>query len=210
MKRKAFLAIFLAAVFAAVLTGCQPAAPETNRSAAPVATPETVDTAAITTELMRIENDWPRVIREKDVAAARRVEADDVIIVYPDGNAGDKTQDLKDIESGAMTAESVEMADLKVNVIDKDAAVATGRVIIKNGKFKMPDGKTIEISGQYRFVDTFARRNGEWKLVAGASVPLRVPIAEASPAAGASPASKASPAAAPARPSPTARATATP
>jgi ketosteroid isomerase-like protein len=154
---------------------------------------------------MRIENDWPRVIREKDVATVRRVEADDVVVVYPDGSTGGKAQDIADIESGAMTAESVEMADLKVNVIDKDAAVATGRVIIKNGKFKMPGGKTIDISGQYRFVDTFARRNNEWKLVAGASVPVRDPAPAASPAA--SP--KASPAASP-KASPAAKASPTP
>ncbi len=207
MKRNAFLAIGLVAILGVFLSGCQPAAPETNRSAAP--TPETVDTAAIQAEVLRIENDWPRVIREKDVAAVRRVEADDLIIVYPDGNVGDKAQDIKDIESGAMTAESTEMADLKVNVIDKDAAVATGRVIITNGKFKMPDGKSIDISGQYRFVDTFARRNGEWKLIAGASVPIREPGPTTSASPGASPAAKASPSA-PGRPSPTPRASATP
>lgn len=207
MKRKVFLAIGLVAILGVVFSGCQPA--ETNRSEAPVATPETVDTAAIQTELLRIENDWPRVIREKDAAAVRRVEADDIVIVYPDGNVGDKTQDIKDIESGALTAESIEMADLKVNVLDKDAAVVTGRMIIKNGKFKMPDGKSIEISGQYRFVDTFARRNAEWKLVAGASVPIRAPGPATSASPGASPAAKASPSV-PARPSPSARASATP
>jgi len=199
MNRKAFLAVF-SLVFLMCMTSCQPAAPETNRSAVPASTPETVDTAGIQAEILRIENDWPRVIREKDVAAVRRVNADDVVVVYPDGSTGGKAQDIADIESGAMTAESMEMADLKVNVIDKDAAVATGRVIIKNGKFKMPDGKTIDISGQYRFVDTFARRNNEWKLVAGASVPVRQPGPGASPAA--SP--KASPAASP-KASPAAR-----
>ena len=205
MNRKAFLAV-LSLVSLMFLASCQPAGPDTNRSAVATSTPaETVDTAAIQAEILRIENDWPRVIREKDVAAVRRVEADDVVVVYPDGSTGGKAQDIADIESGAMTAESVEMADLKVNVIDKDAAVATGRVIIKNGKFKMTDGKTIDISGQYRFVDTFARRNNEWKLVAGASVPVREPGPSASPSA--SP--KASPAASP-KASPAAKASPTP
>ena len=195
MNRKAFLAVF-SLVFLMFLASCQPAAPETNRAAATNNSgTETVDTAAIEAELLRIENDWPRVIREKDVAAVRRVEADDVVLVYPDGSTGGKTQDISDLESGAMTAESIEMADVKVNVLDKDAAVVTGRVIIKNGKFKLPDGKTIDITGQYRFIDTFARRNGEWKLVAGANVPVREPGPAASPAA--SPAAKASPAASP-------------
>jgi ketosteroid isomerase-like protein len=205
MNRRAFLAVF-SLVLLMFLASCQPAAPDTNRSAAPASTPETVDNAGIQAEILRIENDWPRVIREKDVATVRRVEADDIVVVYPDGSTGGKAQDIADIESGAMTAESVEMADLKVNVIDKDAAVATGRVIIKNGKFKMPDGKSIDISGQYRFVDTFARRNNEWKLVAGASVPVRAPGPAASPAASPKPSPAASPRTSPAAkasPSPT-------
>jgi ketosteroid isomerase-like protein len=207
MNRKAFLAVFSLALLM-FLASCQPATPETNRSAATNdSAAETVNTAAIETDLLRIENDWPRVIREKDAAAVRRVEADDVVLVYPDGNIGDKTQDIKDIESGALTAESIEMADLKVKALDKDAAVVTGRVIIRNGKFKMPDGKTIDITGQYRFVDTFARRNGEWKLVAGASVPVREPGPGASPAA--SPTPKASPAASP-KASPAAKASPSP
>jgi ketosteroid isomerase-like protein len=207
MNRKAFLAVF-SLVFLMFLASCQPAAPDTNRSATTNNTgEETVDRAAIEAELLRIENDWPRVIREKDASAVRRVEADDVVVVYPDGSTGGKAQDITDIESGALTAESIEMADLKVNVLDKDSAVVTGRVIIKNGKFKMPDGNTINITGQYRFVDTFAKRNGEWKLVAGASVPVREPGPGASPAA--SPAAKASPAASP-RASPAAAASPSP
>ena len=196
MKSRDLLTLCLFLVIPIVLSSCQPAGVDTNRSAVATATPETVDTASIEAELTRIENDFPRVIREKDGAAARRVEADDLYLVYPDGSVGNKEQDVKDVESGALVAESMEMADLKVHVLNKDAAYASGRIIVKNGKIKLPDGKTLDISGQYRFIDTFARRNGEWKLVAGASVPLRQPVAQASPSPGVSPSVKASPAAA--------------
>ena len=64
---------------------------------------------------MRIENDWPRVLREKDVEAVRRVEADDLMIVYPDGKLGNKEQDINDIQSGALTADSWEVTDLKIH-----------------------------------------------------------------------------------------------
>jgi hypothetical protein len=94
------------------------------------------------------------------------------------------------MESGALSADSWEIMDLKVTVLNRDAAVVSGRRVVKNGKYKMPDGKAIDISGQYRFIDTFARRNGEWKLVAGAATPIREAAAAASPA----PAAKASPA----------------
>jgi ketosteroid isomerase-like protein len=196
MKRKGVFAVFCLVVSLVTLSACQPAT-ETNRSAQEANTnagKETVDTASIQAELMRIENDWPRVIKEKDVAAVQRVEADDAVFIYPDGSMGDRAQDIKDMESGALSADSWEVTDLKVNVLDKDSAVVSGRSIVKNGKYKTPDGKSIDISGQYRFIDTFARRNGEWKLVAGASVPVRQPAAAASPATSASPAAKTSPA----------------
>jgi ketosteroid isomerase-like protein len=200
--RKTTLTSALFAAMSLVIFGqiaCQPA-PDTNRSDSVTATNENssrevVDTAAIEAELLRIENDWPRVIREKDVTAVGRVEADDGVFIYPDGSLGNKEQDLKDMASGNMTADSIEMKDLQVKVLDKDAAVVVGHIVIKAGRYKTPDGKVKDISGEYRFVDTFARRNGEWKLVAGASTKIEAPAASASPVAKASPA--ASPAASP-------------
>jgi ketosteroid isomerase-like protein len=195
MKRKGFLAVFVLGFSLLILSGCQPAGNETYRSASANANTgrETVDKASIEAELLRIENDWPRVVKEKDAAAVRRVEADDAVFVYPDGTIGDKAQDIKDMESGALTAGSWEITDLKVTIIDNDAAVVSGRSIVKDGKYKTPDGKSIDISGQYRFVDTFGRRNGEWKLIAGASAPIREVAAAASPTTKPSPAAKMSP-----------------
>jgi hypothetical protein len=201
MKQKGFLGVLLVAFSLVLFSGCQKAAEDTNRAAAPPSpTAETINTAAIETELLRIENDWPRVVKEKDVEAVKRVEADDGVFIYPDGTIGDKATDVQDMERGALSADSWEVMDLKVNVVNKDAAVASGRSVVKNGKYKTPEGKSIDISGQYRFIDTFARRNGEWKLVAGAATPIREPgptgspAMKASPAAAASPAMKASPA----------------
>jgi hypothetical protein len=197
MKGKGQWAI-LSLVFSLVLlNGCQKAAQDTN-SAGPAANTnaaaETIDTAAIEAELTRIENDWPRVIKEKDVEAVKRVEADDGVFVYPDGSVGNKTTDVKDIENGALSADSWEVMDLKVTVLNKDAAVASGRSVVKNGKYKMPDGKSIDMSGQFHFIDTFVRRNGQWKLIAGATTKLREPEPAGSP----SPAAKVSSAASPA------------
>lgn len=199
MKRK-FPPIALSLMFSLMLlSGCQPAAKETIIAPAPNTNSgrETVDKPSIEAALLRIENDWPRVVKEKDAEAVRRVDADDVILIYPDGSLGDKALDVKDIETGALTADSMEMTDLKVNVISGDAASVSGRIIVKNGKTKLPNGKSIDISGQYRFVDTFAKRNGEWKLIAGVSVPVREPVPAPSPteAPKASPATTASPAA---------------
>ena len=206
MKRNgAVAAVFLSLLV--LIAACQPAV-ETNRSAVVTPTPEVVNTAAIETELLRIENDWPRVIREKDVTAAGKVMADDVILIYPDGNVGNKDLDLKDIGAGAVSAELMEMTDLAVHVIDKDAAYVTGRIVMTKARYQPPSGAAIDISGHYRFLDTFARKNGEWKLVAGASVPVRQPpIASPSPTVAVSPRSSPSPSA---TRSPAASPTATP
>ena len=224
MRKTNLATVMVAVVFLFTLfqIACQPAA-DTNRSEtlAPNTNSgrETVDTAAIEAELLRIENDWPRIIKEKDVAAVGRVEADDIVIVYPDGNVGSKQQDLNDIGSGALTADDIDLSDLKVKVLDSDAAVVTGQTEMKNGKYKMADGKVIDVSGKFRFVDTFVRRNGEWKLVAAISTKITAsPAATAAPAASpamrATPAAKAAPAASPAVRAPSPRsspvATATP
>jgi ketosteroid isomerase-like protein len=202
MKRNgAFAAVLLCSLI--LVAACQPTGVETNRSAA-TPTPEVVNTAAIENELLRIENDWPRVIREKDSAAAGRVMADDVILIYPDGTVGNKEQELRDIGAGVLTAESIEIAEVTVHVLDNDAAYVVGRTILTKARFQPNTGRAFDVSGQYRFIDTFVNRNGEWKLVAGATVPVRNP-----PAASPSPSISATPASSPAtsprtKPSPTA------
>ena len=206
MKSSTMIRLWLAiAVIAMVQIGC--ATPQNTNTATTttVATPgPTPDKAAIETELLKIENDWPRVIKERDVEAVRRLEADDILLVYWDGSEGSKDQDLKDIGSGNLSAESIQMSDTKVNVIDKDAAVVSGLITITRGQFKAED-RTIDVSGNYRFVDTFARRDGQWKLVGSSSVkaaaaanPKASPAASPSPATKASPATKPSPAMKPA------------
>ncbi|HEU4479722.1 MAG TPA: DUF4440 domain-containing protein [Pyrinomonadaceae bacterium] len=202
--------ITVVSFFTFMQLACQPAA-DTNRSdsAAPVNTNsgDTVDTASIEAELLRIENDWPRAIKEKDLAAIGRVEADDIVIVYPDGSLGSKNRDLQDIATGNLTADEIEMSDLKVKVLDSDAAVVTGQTEMKNAKYKTPDGKLQDISGRYRFVDTFARRNGEWKLVAGMSTKITATATSASAVASPTPATRVSPTTSPAVRATPARAT---
>ncbi len=68
MKRTALLSVFLLVVVG-VLNGCQPTTETPPAATTVTATPETVDKAAIEAELRRIENDWPRVVKERDAAA---------------------------------------------------------------------------------------------------------------------------------------------
>src|SRR5712691_1296046 len=204
MKR--FLLIGTLSLVAALLAfaqfGCAGPQPTTSTNANLATPAPTPDKAAIETELKKIENDWPRIIKEHDAATVKRIEADDAVFIYPDGSLGDKATDVKDMESAAVTADSWEVADIKVNVIDSDLAVATGRSTVKGGKYK---GQPFPYE-DFRWIDTFARRNGQWQVVAGASIPLMKGAASSSPkpalSPNASPAVKASPAA---KSSPTAK-----
>ena len=210
MKQNAlFMALLLVLALVIVgLSGCKGSAPDTNRGTT-VATnansaSEPIDTAAIELELKRIENDYPRVLKEKDANAVDQIEADDLVIIYTDGGVGSKTEDVTGIREGNMSADSWEVTDLQVKVLDKDAALVTGRSIVKGGKQKAPNGKTVDISGEYRFIDTFARRNGKWKLVGSVTVPVKPGVAGApSPASTRTPEAKALPTAAKATATPT-------
>lgn len=197
MRRHLSLVVLSLAMVTLLQFGCTSPQSTNNTAAtnANMAAPEaTPDKAAIEAELTKIENDWPRIIRERDGAAVKRIEAEDVFLVYPEGETGGRDQDIKDIEAGSLSADSWEITELKVNVLNKDVAVVSLRNTVKNGKYKMADGRTSDISGQYRSVDTFVRRDGRWQLVASATVKIKDPAASALPTPKASPSASASPA----------------
>jgi ketosteroid isomerase-like protein len=167
MKRSV-LALFATAAVV-VLAGCQPAL-DTNRNAAPAtASPqkETVDKAAIEAEVIKLEREWADANKSHNAEAVRRLVADDAVIVYPDGTVATKAEEVSTIESGTITADAFDMVDPKVTVVNADSAFITGRSVIRNGKYKDAKTKqTIDISGEYRFLDVYSRRDGKWQAVA--------------------------------------------
>jgi hypothetical protein len=182
MNRNALALFAILAVL--VLAGCQPAV-DTNRNlAAATATPAKapVDWAAIEAELLKLERDWAAATKDHNAEVVRRILADDAVMIYPDGTAGTKADEVRSIESGAITADAWDMLDPKVTVIDEDSAFITGRSIIKNGKYKDPKQKRpIDISGEYRFLDVYAKRDGKWQAVASQATTIANPAAAASP-----------------------------
>jgi ketosteroid isomerase-like protein len=179
MNKNVLSAALLACVLATVLglAGCQRAGAPTNfvdRGAAAAPTPERFDRAAIEAELIKMERDWAGAAKNKDADTVRRVLADDVVITYPDGQVGTKADEVRTIETGAVTADAWELLDPKVTVLNADSAFITGRGIIRNGKYKDPNSKrSIDISGEYRFLDVYARRNGKWQAIASQTTPIR-------------------------------------
>lgn len=180
------------------LGGCQPAA-ETNpnlAAASPAPTKETVDPAAIEAEIIKLEREWADAIKSHNAEPIKRILAEDISLVYPDGTKATKADEVRAAETGAITADTFEMIDPKVTVIDADSAFISGRSVVKNGKYNAPNQKKpIDISGEYRFLDVYAKRDGKW--VAIASQATRIDQAVLA-AAAASPSPSASPSSSPA------------
>jgi ketosteroid isomerase-like protein len=181
------------------VSACQPASPDTNRDAGKTAnanvTKETLNPVAIEAEITRLENEWATAAQRHDASAVRKFLADDLVMTYPDGSTGTKASELSTIESGAITADAWELSDAKVTILGPDAAFITGRSMLKNAKLKDATmKKAIDISGEYRFTDVYARRNGQWLAVASQTTPIKNPEPAPSPVA---PSSKASATASP-------------
>jgi len=195
-RRLSLFPILLVAV--TTFSACQRTAPDTNRDATKIASTnaakEAINPVAIEAEITRLENEWATGSQKHDAEAVRKILADDLVITYPDGNTGTKSSELSDIESGALTADGWLVSDTKVTVLSGDAAVITGRSVIKNGKYKdAKSKKAIDVSGEYRFTDVYARRNGQWQAVASQTTKIENPTPAPPPA----PSPKASVAASP-------------
>lgn len=179
MKRNALL-VAVCSISMSVFTACQPGV-DTNRStnsaANANAAKEPINPVAIETEVTKLEREWAAGAQRHDAEAVAKILADDLVMVYPDGVTGNKSTELRDIASKAMTADSWELHDLKVTVLGPDAAFVTGRGVVKNGKYKAPDSKAaaIDISGEYRFTSIYARRGGQWQAVASQTTQIRNP-----------------------------------
>jgi uncharacterized protein (TIGR02246 family) len=136
----------------------------------PVKEPSTKPAAVAAAEqaLMKVENDMLAALLKRDVAGFGRHFADDAVLTTPDGNVQTKAQLVADVKSGDLVLQSSTMSDVKVRVFG-DAAVVT-YITTDKGTYKKTD-----ISGRYRWTDTFVRQGGEWKLVAGHGTPIPPP-----------------------------------
>ena len=124
--------------------------------------------AAAEQALTKIENDMLAALLKRDAAGFGRHFADDAVLTTPDGNVQTKAQLIADVKSGDLVLQSSTLSDMKVHV-HGDAAVVT-YITTDKGTYKKTD-----ISGRFRWTDTFVRQGGEWKLVAGQGTPIPPP-----------------------------------
>ena len=84
-------------------------------------------------ELLTFERAFTQAVASNDVAAIGRFVADDWVIIDADGKVIDRSRFLSVIESGAVSHESMESADVEVR-LHGDTAVVTG-ITTSKGQF---------------------------------------------------------------------------
>lgn len=108
------------------------------------------------------EQNWAQATIKEGATAVDQYEADDILTTDPSGRVTDKAQDKTDLSSNDLKFQSMELSDLIVHVYG-NTAVAAGTNTL-TGTYKGQD-----ISGKYRFTDTWVKRNGKWQVVASQS-----------------------------------------
>jgi len=107
--------------------------------------------------IMKIEHDMSAAIAESFYA------------VNPDGSTQGKAQFMSDLKSGKFKLESNVLDDMKVQAATADMAIVTYRSTDK-GSY---DGH--DLSGQYRWLDVLAKRNGTWQFIVSQGTKIEAP-----------------------------------
>ncbi|HEX8847309.1 MAG TPA: nuclear transport factor 2 family protein [Pyrinomonadaceae bacterium] len=115
-------------------------------------------------EVKRVCQQWVTAFVERDTETLNRVMADDFVFTYP-MEGDDKTQFISDVESGDLTIDLFDRKNVVVRIYG-DSAVLTCHDTARwtyHGRL---------ITGDYRTLQVYARRQGRWQLVAVQSCPL--------------------------------------
>jgi ketosteroid isomerase-like protein len=115
-------------------------------------------------QLRHMNEEWVTAITKGDGATLDRVMADDFIFSYPlEGD--DKAQFIADCVSGDLKVQQITREQVSVRVFGP-TAILTARDTshwIYHGR---------EISGQYKILNVYSKRDDEWKLCALQACPI--------------------------------------
>ena len=120
---------------------------------------QTSKASSVEEHVKKQEQNWAEAVVKEGAESVDEYEADDFITTDPTGRVTDKAQDRMDLSSGDYKIQSEQLSDLKVHVYG-NVAVAAGTNLMK-GTYKGQD-----LSGKYRFTDTWVKRNDKWEVVA--------------------------------------------
>lgn len=112
--------------------------------------------------MTKLENERVQALLRNDTAFIERVYADDYVVTGANGVVRTRAQVVADMKSGVQKNESITNDDVKVRV-HGDTAVVTGRTTQK-GEYKGQPSISPVL-----FTRVYARRGGQWQLVANHS-----------------------------------------
>jgi ketosteroid isomerase-like protein len=112
------------------------------------------------TELMAAEHNLSDAFLLADWKALERLYADDMVFTGADGSVTHKMDDVNAMRSGDLKFESMEISDAKIQDFGRVAVVTLK--LVEKARYK-----TVDLSGTYRLTDVWAKRDGQWQLVAG-------------------------------------------
>jgi len=115
--------------------------------------------------LMKIQHEWADARVKGDSSYARRLEAEDCTIVWPDGRIVSKRADLQSMTGDIVFSEFM-ISNLQVRLYG-DTGIVVGEGIIKAHK-----GKQDLLAGKFVWTDTFVKQVGEWKVIASQITPV--------------------------------------
>jgi ketosteroid isomerase-like protein len=108
-------------------------------------------------ELRRANEEWAEALAQRNGALLERIMADDFVLAYP-FEGDDKGQFIADVLAGVMRVESLEPRDTTVRVYNQTGIVFGSETA--NWHYRGRD-----LSGPYRFVRVYAKRQGRWQIV---------------------------------------------
>ena len=114
---------------------------------------------------MKIQHEWAEARVKGDSSYMRQLEIEDCTIVWPNGRIVDKRADLESM-TGDIVFSEFKILDLRVRLYD-DTGIVVGEGIIKAHKAKQDF-----LGGKFVCTDTFAKQDGQWKVVASQITPV--------------------------------------
>jgi len=112
--------------------------------------------------LKDMENKWAAASLKNDTAAVSDMLADDWSTISAEGKVQTKADALAEIKKAKLTKSAV--SDMRVRMLDADAAVVTGTW---SGAGTDGSGKKFDTSE--RWTDVFVKKDGKWKCVSSQS-----------------------------------------
>jgi uncharacterized protein (TIGR02246 family) len=118
------------------------------------------------TAIIALEKDWLQAFVHKDEAKMRSLMTPDCWLIDSSGAVGTPDSAIADLKTGAYNVRAMHADDIQVRVAG-DWAIVLGL----ESELSETNGRNS--SGQFRFLDTWQKRDGRWRCLASAAIQVK-------------------------------------